>query len=168
MELTEILDKWGKFIEIGPLKECHEKGLFHRTVGIFIFNEKGELLLQKRSSNMTFFPKRYDLSSSGHVSNGEDIEHAIKKELGEELGIKTNIKLIAKDIIEEFDQEKFKVRHFFSFFEGTHEGPFKIQKEEVDSAKFFSIDEIKKMIETNPDLFTLAFKLCFKFYVNKK
>lgn len=167
LELTETLDENKKFTGKKSIKKCHDNGLLHRSVGIFIFSSKGELLLQKRSSNMTFFPGKYDCSSSGHVSYGEDIKYSANRELGEELGIKSDIKLIDKDILEEFSQGKFNIRHFLSLFEGIHDGPFKIQKDELDSIKFFSINEIKDLIVNKPDLFTKAFKLCFKIYINK-
>ena len=31
--------------------EVHQKALLHRAFSIFIFNEKGEMLLQKRAAN---------------------------------------------------------------------------------------------------------------------
>ena len=39
-ELVEVLDKNKKFIKSERVHECHENGLWHRSVGVFIFNEK--------------------------------------------------------------------------------------------------------------------------------
>ena len=161
-ELVEVLDKNKKFIKSERVHECHENGLWHRSVGVFIFNEKKELLLQKRNQNMYVSPGRYCCSASGHVSYGENIEYSAYKELKEELGIETKLNLVTEDILEKFNQRKIKLRHFFSLFKGYHEGPFDIQKSELNSVNFFGIAEIKEMLKNNPHLFTTAFKLSFE------
>ena len=39
--------------EIGTMEKirAHELGLLHRAISVFLFNDKGELLLQKRASS---------------------------------------------------------------------------------------------------------------------
>ncbi len=153
----EVIGKEGK-------NKCHKEGLWHRTVGIFIFNDNEDLLLQKRSMNMATSPGKYDCSASGHVGSGKTQEEDAIKELKEELGIEINLKLIFKNLTENFDEGKNKIRHLFSLFIGHHNGPFNIGKFEVDSVKFFSFDEMTKTIGKTPNDFTFALKMLFKKY----
>ena len=49
-ELLILVDEKDNVLGYESKKECHEgQGLLHRAFSIFIFNDKNELLLQKRS-----------------------------------------------------------------------------------------------------------------------
>lgn len=61
--------------------------IFHRSVFILVFNQVGELLLQKRSANKDRFPNYWTVSCSGHVVYGQTYEEAAARELEEELGL---------------------------------------------------------------------------------
>ena len=61
MELIEIVDENGYFTgQIMDKEEVHDKNLLHNEVGIFIINDDGKVLLQKRSANKRFFRKFAD------------------------------------------------------------------------------------------------------------
>ena len=70
----------------------HRKGLWHRTVHIWIQNSSKELLLQKRSLNKEVYPGYWDVSCAGHLSAGDNSICAAVRELEEELAI------VAKEI----------------------------------------------------------------------
>ena len=52
-------------------------------------------------------------------------------------------------------------------FKATYDGPFTLQKEEVDSVHWMPIEKIKNLIETNPELFCKPFYEAMKIYLNK-
>ncbi|KFM62681.1 Isopentenyl-diphosphate Delta-isomerase 1, partial [Stegodyphus mimosarum] len=88
---------------IGPRtkKDCHlmtniNKGLLHRAFSVFLFNMKGELLLQQRSDAKITFPGYYTNTCCSHplyiASELEEIKalgvkRAAQRRLGIELGI---------------------------------------------------------------------------------
>jgi len=68
--------------------ECHSGSfILHPVVHLHVFNTKGELYLQKRALNKDIQPGKWDTSVGGHVDYGEETEHALKREVREELGI---------------------------------------------------------------------------------
>lgn len=71
--------------------EAHLHGLFHPTVHIWIYNSRGQVLLQKRSETKKTFPGLWDVSVAGHISAGEAIEAAALREAKEELGLEIHI-----------------------------------------------------------------------------
>lgn len=73
----------------------------HRSIFIIIFNEKGELLLQKRSNNKDTFPGFWTVSVSGHVAYGQSYDQAAKREMREEVNLDLILKRIEKIYIEE-------------------------------------------------------------------
>lgn len=92
MEYFDICDDNG--LPVGGTverSEAHSKGIWHRTVHIWIvnyFDGKPYVLLQKRSMNKDSFPGRLDTSSAGHMQAGDGPMESAIRELEEELGIK--------------------------------------------------------------------------------
>ena len=66
---------------------AHSKGLWHRSVHIWIKNRKGELLLQQRSLTKQTHPGLWDISAAGHISAGDSSRSTAIREIWEELGI---------------------------------------------------------------------------------
>ncbi len=72
--------------------EAHQNSdIKHRSIFILVFNEAGELLLQKRNENKDTFPGFWTLSASGHVNYGQTYDEAAKRELKEELGLEIDL-----------------------------------------------------------------------------
>lgn len=141
MDQVIWVDEKDNILGIVSRQEAHQKDLLHRTVGIIILNDKNEILLQKRSTNKDTFPGMYTVAASGHVDSGETYDQAAKREIEEELGLKTDLKFL-KTVINDHPEH----RQMQSFYLLKSNGPFKIQLEEVDEVKFFTLDEIKNML----------------------
>ena len=142
MELLDILDEFGNYTgKIEERKVVHDKGLWHIHVGVWIMNEKGELLFQQRSMEKKINPGKWTWTG-GHVDSGETPLEAIQREVLEEIGVKIpleNFKLI-KTTKEEIYIPKYDVinRHFiYSYFAKVNYKleDYSMQKEEVIDLK---------------------------------
>ena len=68
--------------------KAHEGiGILHRAFSLFIFNDKKELLIQKRSQDKPLWPMFWANSVCSHPRKGEEYDTAIHRRLKEELGI---------------------------------------------------------------------------------
>ena len=88
VEYIDILDEHG--IPTGKTKsrvEIHREGDWHRAVHVWILNDRGEVLIQKRSPTIDLFRDHWDISVAGHVRSGEESRAAAVRELKEELGV---------------------------------------------------------------------------------
>ncbi|MBQ8791891.1 MAG: NUDIX domain-containing protein [Ruminiclostridium sp.] len=86
-ELLDILDETGELTGLlENRKLVHEKGMWHRSVHVWFFDEN-KLLLQRRTDTKESFPGMYDASVAGHVEAGESCLDAAVRETLEELGI---------------------------------------------------------------------------------
>jgi isopentenyldiphosphate isomerase len=73
MEFFDVLNPDGTTAGYSLFRdEVHKKGLWHRTVHIWILNSNNELLIQKRSYQKEVYPGLWDISCAGHLSCGED------------------------------------------------------------------------------------------------
>lgn len=136
-ELFIVVDKNDKVIGYQPRSATHKNRLLHRTVAVAVFNDKGEILLQKRGMNVDVSPGLYSLSATGHVSKGETYKQAAEKELREELGIEGKLKF-EKKIIRDFPNH-YEMQSFYS----THSnGPFKFPKQAIEKVKFVHVNNL--------------------------
>ncbi|MFA5062050.1 MAG: NUDIX domain-containing protein [Patescibacteria group bacterium] len=142
MEVLDIVDENDIIVGSGSKNDIYEKKLTHRIANVFIFNNENKLALQLRSQNVHFCPRHWSISASGHVQSGETYEEGALRELKEEIGLECKLELARKD----FYLTPDGIGKFLTSFTAKSDGPFIIDSEVVDSVKFFSNQEIKKMI----------------------
>jgi len=162
-EMLEIINAEGNTIGIRPRSEIHgNPSLMHKVVHVLVFNNEGELLLQKRSMNKDVAPGMWDTSVGGHVAPGEDIIDAAKREMNEELGVLPNN---LQQIYSFIYKNDYELELVFTY-KAIHNGPFPFDREEIDDVKFWSFDEIKKAIGTG--LLSNNFETEFGEYLRSK
>ena len=87
-EYLDIVDKLGNSTGTTALKsEAHSKGLYHNTIHLWLFTDKGEILLQQRSHKKEIHPLLWDVSVAGHIDSGETFIEAALRETQEEIGL---------------------------------------------------------------------------------
>src|SRR6187402_540851 len=69
--------------------EAHQKGLLHRAFSIFVFNSKGEMLMQQRAEEKYHSGGLWTNACCSHPRPGEKTEEAARRRLKEELGFET-------------------------------------------------------------------------------
>ena len=81
-ELFDIVDEDDQVIGQATRGEVHRnKNLIHRSIGVCVFNSKGEIYLQKRSSTKDTDPGKWTISCSGHVGTSVVIASAESAEV---------------------------------------------------------------------------------------
>lgn len=71
-----------------PRSEVHALGLYHKAVHVWVLAPAtGEVLLQKRAACKDSWANRWDISSAGHISSGEESLPTAQREFEEELGV---------------------------------------------------------------------------------
>lgn len=128
---------------IGKVKRTDlNKSIYFRTCNIFLFNDAGKLLVQKRSENIKPFPGFWDASPGGVVRINETDLEAVNREIKEEMNLEPgDVKKLATVSIE--NEEWF---WWSTFFKGKVLGEIK-KSHEVEDYKFMSIDEIKARLK---------------------
>lgn len=86
-ELFDVVDEADRVVRQERRAVVHRDNLLHRAVHVWLFNGRGELLLQMRSASKDQYPSTWTSSASGHLDAGESYADAAPRELREELGI---------------------------------------------------------------------------------
>lgn len=141
--------------------EVHQKALLHRAFSVFIFNERGEMLLHKRADKKYHSGGLWTNACCSHPRPGEDTLAAAGKRLQEEMGIVTAIKK-AFDFVYRAELDNGLTEHEFDHvFTGVYSGEIVPDKEEVSDYCYKAIDEIKDSIRSHPQKYTEWFKIAF-------
>lgn len=99
-ELFYLVDKSDRRIGSISRREAHsDTSKIHRSVCVIVTNAKNQILFQKRSQSKDTFPGFWTLSVTGHVSQNETYLQAAKRELFEELRIKSGLRFIKKILL---------------------------------------------------------------------
>jgi isopentenyldiphosphate isomerase/intracellular septation protein A len=156
-EWFDLVDQNGKVTGRAPRSAVHgNPKLLHPVVHVHIFNKNGQLYLQKRSKNKDVQPGKWDTAVGGHIMAEEDIKSALKRESLEELGIKNDNFQPLYQYIMRNDYESELVYTFRL----NYNGPFKINRDEIDFGRFWKMNEIEKNLGKN--IFTPNFEQEFK------
>ena len=156
-EQFDVFDEHGQRIGSAPRSRVHAEGLWHRSVNVFLFNDAGELLIQRRADHKDVCPGRWDLSVAEHLKAGETYEEGAHRGLLEELGISgvalrpvSGVQAYCLDLPEIgiFDHE------LKQSFRGTWQGSLAPDPSEVADTRFVSMTALKAWVEKTPHTFT--------------
>ena len=157
--LVDVLDNQ---LGLMPKMQAHEKAVLHRAFSVFIFNDKGELMLQQRAAHKYHSPLLWTNTCCSHQRDGESNIEAGKRRLIEEMGFKTKLKEIFSFVYKaQFDNglTEHELDHVMI---GNFNGVPKINPDEVASYKWMTLEAVKKDIELQPNIYTAWFKIIFK------
>ncbi len=97
-EILVLVDKHDNPIGSAGKADIHQKGMLHRAFSIFFFDNKGNLLLQKRAATKYHSAGLWTNSCCGHPRFGEALEAAANRRLGEEMGFDCPLKKVSSFI----------------------------------------------------------------------
>ena len=141
--------------------EAHQKAILHRAFSVFIFNSKGEMLLQQRARNKYHSAELWTNACCSHPSPGEDTLSAASRRLVEEMGFSTSLKKIFEFTYKTHYDNGLTEHEFDHVFSGTYEGNIKPDPEEVKDYCFKNLDEIEASLESHPAKYTSWFHIAF-------
>ena len=156
MEIIDIVDENNQLTgQVEDRWVAFEKGLWRRTVSCWIMNDKGEILLQKRTPNKKRNPNKW-AKTGGQVESGETPEEAIFREVKEEIGIEIPKEQIK--VVDIFKNNKNKPIFSYNFmFEVKYKiEDYKLQKEEVSEIKYITIEDMEVAKKNNDENYTFC------------
>ncbi len=156
-EYLDVLDEDGN--PTGKREEkqvVHQKGIWHQVAHIWIYNSKGEMMIQLRSTKKKSFPGLWDIAAAGHIDAGEPVMEGAARELEEELGISgAELELVGVRKFSYSIPEKKWYNNEFTHvillrFDGDIKS-LKLREIEVDDVKFVPLDELESDLRGHPE-----------------
>ena len=141
MDQVILVDEYDVSSGVMEKMEAHEKALLHRALSVFIFNAKGEMLLQQRSLQKYHSGGLWTNSCCSHPRPGEDTLSAANRRLQEENGLSEY----------EFDH----------VFVGKYDGEIAPDILEVNHYHYQPLSHIEIQLQNQPEMFTAWFHIAF-------
>jgi isopentenyl-diphosphate Delta-isomerase len=141
--------------------EAHKRALLHRAFSVFIFNSKGEMLLQQRADKKYHSAGLWTNACCSHPSPGEDTITAATRRLKEELGFTTPLtKAFTFSYRTDFENGLTE-NEFDHVYTGVYDGRIVADTDEVKDYRYTPMDEIERLVTDDPRKFTSWFIIAF-------
>ncbi|MFN8255982.1 MAG: isopentenyl-diphosphate Delta-isomerase [Bacteroidales bacterium] len=150
--------------EIGIMDklEVHKKGILHRAISVFVFNSKGEWLLQQRASDKYHSGGLWTNTCCSHPAPGESTAVAAERRLIQEMGMHCSLKPVFNFIYRDELDNNLTEHELDHVFVGYSDDIPKINTAEVKDYAYIDFGEIENKVRQRPDLYTAWFKRIFR------
>ncbi|WP_300687035.1 isopentenyl-diphosphate Delta-isomerase [Chryseobacterium sp.] len=163
-EFVVLVNPDDKVLGLMEKQQAHINGLLHRAFSVFLFNSKGEMLLQKRASGKYHSPNQWTNAVCSHPRESETYLEGATRRLKEELGIEAELSEKFNFIYKADVGGGLWEHELDHVFVGNHESDFDLNREEVEEVRFISFENLDKEIKEHPENFTEWFKIILEEY----
>ena len=161
MEQVILVNEKDEMTGTAGKMEAHQKGLLHRAFSVFVFNSKGEMLLQRRAISKYHSGGLWTNACCSHPHPGEEIQEAAKRRLKEEMGFEIPVVKSFDFVYKASFENGLTEYEFDHVFTGEYDGPVDFNKEEVMDVCYKPMEEIRDALKTLPQSYTAWFHLAF-------
>lgn len=143
---------------------AHQEALLHRAFSVMIYNNEGELLIQKRADCKYHSAGLWANSCCGHPRNNETVKAGAERRLFEELGVKSSlIKVTEVFYCLELDNgmHEHEYTHVFS---GKYANSMNLNKKEVSEVQWIKPKDLRQKMHNNPELYAEWLKFYLENY----
>ncbi|HEX5654848.1 MAG TPA: isopentenyl-diphosphate Delta-isomerase [Chitinophagaceae bacterium] len=141
--------------------EAHTKAVLHRAFSIFIFNNKGEMLLQQRALQKYHSAGLWTNACCSHPRPGETLLDAAKRRLVEEMGIDVSLEKLFDFVYKAELENGLTEYEYDHVLLGNYDGPVVFNTEEVQDVCYKAMRDIRESLAANPAIYTSWFQLAF-------
>ncbi len=157
-----LVDRKDREIGIGEKISVHKKGLLHRAISVYIFNPKGQIMMQQRAKVKYHSPLRWSNTCCTNCYVGESAIQSAHRSLKTEMGFDCGL-TEAFTIIYKADVGNGMIEHeFLHVFFGRRTRNPRINPNEVNDWKWMNLDEIDNDIKINGNDYSEWLKLLIK------
>jgi len=161
-EKVVLVDKNNKKIGVEEKIKAHKEGKLHRAFSIFIFNSKGELLIQQRAKTKYHSKGLWSNTCCGHPKPNESYQQATHRRLKEEMGFDCALKKLFC-FRYNLDLKGGLIENEYNcVFIGKFDKKPKPNSGEVMNYKWISIKKLKRDLIKNPNKYTSWLKKILK------
>ena len=144
-ELVDVINEAGETIGVVPRSMMRGRRLPHRCVYILMFNTRGEIFIHQRTATKDIYPSYWDLAAGGVLAAGESFDDGAVRECHEELGVVTPLTFLFP-----FRYADERTIAQAQVYRAVHDGPFRLQPEEVVQGRFVTREELAHLIAERP------------------
>ena len=135
-------------------------GVLHRAFSLFLFDDRGRLLLQQRAPSKRLWPMFWSNSVCSHPRNGETIAEAVERRAQDELGLEA----LSAEFVYRF---RYHARYadlgseheLCHVFLGRVPGQIEQNRSEIEALRFIETGSLADELEQNGARYTPWFRM---------
>jgi isopentenyl-diphosphate delta-isomerase len=138
-------------------ERCHDgAGHRHRAFSIFLQDDAGRLVLQRRSGAKRLWGKHWSNSVCSHPRRGEDTHTAAQRRLQEELGVQVPLLFLFQFEYRARFQDHGSEHELCSVYWGrlTGEECLRCDPDEIDAVRYVSPATLTSALQDDPESYT--------------
>ena len=150
--LLKVLDENGNITDIeATKKQVHENHLWHQEVAIFIINEDGKILLQKRSKNVHYNNGKWGMIAN-HVGTNQSLVDALLQKAIEEIGYEINPNNIRYlTMLKRNEEREQRFTYFYYIKTNITDKDIKLNTYLATDKKWFDFYELQELMLTDSE-----------------
>ena len=133
-------------------------GILHRAFSLFLFNDRGELLLQQRAAEKRLWGGYWSNSCCSHPRRGESLEIATMRRLQDELNFETQLEHVYSFCYEASFGPAGSENELCHVFLGRAAEELAPNESEISAVRFITPAELDAEFRATPEQFTPWFR----------
>ena len=141
-----MVDDAGRTVGQVSRGEMRARRLPHRSCYVLVFNHRGELFVHLRTATKDVYAAHWDVAIGGVLAPGESFAEGARRESREELGVE----VIPEELFP-FHYTDATTDVHGRVFRAHHDGPFRLQPEEIVRGEFLPLNAVTARAPYCPD-----------------
>lgn len=160
-ELVILVDQNDTQVGVMEKMQAHVEAVLHRAFSVFIFNSKGELMLQQRAFSKYHSPGLWSNTCCSHPRPGEKTDDAAHRRLKEEMGFDCDFTEAFSFVYKAPFTNELTEHEYDHVFIGISDELPVINTDEAAAYRMVTIDNIRKEMNQDPEKFSVWFRIAF-------
>lgn len=160
-ELVILVDQNDTQVGVMEKMQAHVEAVLHRAFSVFIFNSKGELMLQQRAFSKYHSPGLWSNTCCSHPRPGEKTSDAAHRRMKEEMGFDCDFTEAFSFIYKAPFTNELTEHEYDHVFIGISDKLPVINTDEAAAYRMATIDNIRKEMNQDPEKFSVWFRIAF-------
>lgn len=158
-EYVVLVNERDEYLGVREKLQAHVEGVLHRAFSVFVFNSRGDLLLQQRHPDKYHSGGLWSNTCCSHPRPGEAVETAARRRLHEEMGFACDLTRLFGFVYEARVDTDLVEHEYDHVFAGVYDGVPLPNGEEVSGWQWVSPEALRAGVRDAPDRYTYWFRL---------
>jgi isopentenyl-diphosphate delta-isomerase len=163
-----LVDENDREIGTAPKLRAHHDGALHRAFSVFLFNSRGEVLLQRRAEDKYHSGGLWSNTCCSHPRPGEETDRAARRRLQEEMGMTVPLLPVFSFTYRSALAEALWEHEYDHVYIGRTDAEPRPDPSEVAGWRWASVEDVTAEMDRHPERFTVWFREPFEEIVARR
>jgi len=164
MDRVILVDQNDREIGLAEKMKAHKgKGMLHRAISVYIFNSKGQLMIQQRAKAKYHSGLLWTNTCWTNCYEGESADYSAHRSLKNEMGFDCKLKEVFSLVYRADVGQGLTEYEFLHVFFGVYDKDPRINPDEAKDWKWIGLRALKLDIKKNSKKYTAWFKVLVKY-----